>query len=90
MLQEAVLQAKGRHDPCVVPRALPIVEAMAALVLAEYVPAITNITHVLDSAVTCPLLHTLQHGDGTARAAGEHSADRGAPLHGIGQQCRRE
>ncbi|MBM4155244.1 MAG: chorismate synthase [Lentisphaerae bacterium] len=31
----AVLEAKGRHDPCVVPRAVPIVEAMAALVLAD-------------------------------------------------------
>jgi len=30
-----VLQAKGRHDPCVVPRAVSIVEAMAALVLAD-------------------------------------------------------
>lgn len=31
----ATLTAKGRHDPCVVPRAVPIVEAMAALVLAD-------------------------------------------------------
>jgi chorismate synthase len=30
------LKAKGRHDPCVVPRAVPIVEAMAALVLADH------------------------------------------------------
>ncbi|MBT8321196.1 MAG: chorismate synthase [Eudoraea sp.] len=30
------VQGKGRHDPCVVPRAVPIVEAMAALVLADY------------------------------------------------------
>jgi chorismate synthase len=30
------LQAKGRHDPCVVPRAVPIVEAMAALVLCDH------------------------------------------------------
>ncbi|NQX85945.1 MAG: chorismate synthase [Flavobacteriaceae bacterium] len=30
------MQGKGRHDPCVVPRAIPIVEAMAALVLADY------------------------------------------------------
>jgi chorismate synthase len=29
------LAAKGRHDPCVVPRAVPIVEAMAALVLGD-------------------------------------------------------
>eukprot|EP00051_Salpingoeca_urceolata_P001236 m.39475 g.39475 ORF g.39475 m.39475 type:complete len:426 (-) comp11278_c0_seq1:194-1471(-) len=32
---ETELAAKGRHDPCVVPRAVPIVEAMAALVLAD-------------------------------------------------------
>ncbi|MCE7062512.1 chorismate synthase [Dyadobacter sp. CY343] len=31
-----VVQGKGRHDPCVVPRAVPIVEAMAALVLADF------------------------------------------------------
>lgn len=30
------LEGKGRHDPCVVPRAVPIVEAMAALVLADF------------------------------------------------------
>lgn len=29
-------QGKGRHDPCVVPRAVPIVEAMAALVMADH------------------------------------------------------
>lgn len=32
----AEIQGKGRHDPCVVPRAVPIVEAMAALVLADF------------------------------------------------------
>jgi chorismate synthase len=31
----AILEAKGRHDPCVVPRAVPIVESMAALVIAD-------------------------------------------------------
>jgi chorismate synthase len=31
-----VLQPKGRHDPCVLPRAVPIVEAMMALVLADH------------------------------------------------------
>jgi chorismate synthase len=30
------MTGKGRHDPCVVPRAVPIVEAMAAIVLAFY------------------------------------------------------
>jgi chorismate synthase len=31
-----LFSGKGRHDPCVVPRAVPIVEAMAALVLADF------------------------------------------------------
>lgn len=35
--EAAVLEAKGRHDPCVVNRAVPIIEAMAALVLADAV-----------------------------------------------------
>lgn len=34
-LEEGILAAKGRHDPCVVPRAVPIVEAMAALVVMD-------------------------------------------------------
>ena len=33
---DITLHNKGRHDPCVVPRAVPIVEAMAALVLADH------------------------------------------------------
>ena len=33
---EVKVSGKGRHDPCVVPRAVPIVEAMSALVLADY------------------------------------------------------
>ena len=32
----AEISGKGRHDPCVVPRAVPIVEAMAALVIADH------------------------------------------------------
>ena len=34
-MEEGVLEAKGRHDPCIVPRAVPIVEAMAALVIMD-------------------------------------------------------
>lgn len=34
-LEEGVLEAKGRHDPCVVPRAVPIVESMSALVIMD-------------------------------------------------------
>jgi len=33
---EATVSGRGRHDPCVVPRAVPIVEAMAALVIADF------------------------------------------------------
>jgi chorismate synthase len=33
---EVEVKGKGRHDPCVVPRAVPIVEAMAALVIADH------------------------------------------------------
>ena len=34
---DGILEAKGRHDPCVVPRAIPIVETMAALVIIDAV-----------------------------------------------------
>ncbi len=34
--ESVTVTGKGRHDPCVVPRAVPIVEAMAALVIADY------------------------------------------------------
>jgi len=34
--ESVIVSGKGRHDPCVVPRAVPIVEAMAALVIADY------------------------------------------------------
>jgi len=34
--ESATVSGKGRHDPCVVPRAVPIVEAMCALVLADF------------------------------------------------------
>ena len=33
--EEVLFKARGRHDPCVLPRAVPIVEAMAAMVLAD-------------------------------------------------------
>ena len=35
-LQNTTLQGRGRHDPCVLPRAVPIVEAMTALVLVDH------------------------------------------------------
>ncbi len=35
-LEPAVLKARGRHDPCVLPRAVPVVEAMAAMVTLDH------------------------------------------------------
>ena len=35
LLRKAVLEAKGRHDPCVLPRAPPLIEAMGSLVIAD-------------------------------------------------------
>jgi chorismate synthase len=34
--EETTIAGRGRHDPCVLPRAVPMVEAMAALVLADH------------------------------------------------------
>ena len=34
--REVVLEAHGRHDPCVLPRAVPIVDAMSALVIMDH------------------------------------------------------
>ena len=33
---DTTIKAKGRHDPCVLPRAVPIVEAMAAMTILDY------------------------------------------------------
>ena len=34
--KEATLQVKGRHDPCVVPRAAPVVDSLVALTIADH------------------------------------------------------
>ncbi|KAH6848165.1 chorismate synthase [Chaetomium sp. MPI-CAGE-AT-0009] len=57
---EGVLAAKGRHDPCVVPRAVPIVEAMAALVLMDAVLA-QQARHTAKSLLP-PLQQTVNSG----------------------------
>ncbi|RLI09134.1 chorismate synthase, partial [Candidatus Bathyarchaeota archaeon] len=35
-MRETTLEIGGRHDPCIVPRAVPVVEAMVAVVLADH------------------------------------------------------
>ena len=34
--EDTILKARGRHDPCVLPRAVPIVESMAAMTLLDF------------------------------------------------------
>lgn len=46
--EAATVSGKGRHDPCVVPRAVPIVEAMAALVVADFYLRNKSIKHNQD------------------------------------------
>ena len=33
--EPVTVEVRGRHDPCIVPRAIPVLEAMAALVIAD-------------------------------------------------------
>jgi chorismate synthase len=43
--EATVLAAKGRHDPCVLPRAVPLVEAAVLLVLADHALRQAAISH---------------------------------------------
>ena len=44
---KVIIKGKGRHDPCVVPRAVPIVEAMAAMVILDHI--MLNNTVIFDA-----------------------------------------
>jgi chorismate synthase len=46
-MKETILRVEGRHDPCIVPRAVPVVEAMMALVLTDHALAAGKIPRVL-------------------------------------------
>lgn len=56
--QETELRARGRHDPCVVPRAVPMVEAMVALVLADHLLQV-NLQAIHTECDICPIRITL-------------------------------
>ena len=43
--KETIVKARGRHDPCVLPRAVPIVEAMAAMTILDH--------YLLNKTVRC-------------------------------------
>ncbi|EDQ88595.1 uncharacterized protein MONBRDRAFT_32779 [Monosiga brevicollis MX1] len=64
--EDDVVAAKGRHDPCVVPRAIPIVEAMAALVLADL--ALAQLARRSAGDLATPVVG----GDNDERWAQEH------------------
>ncbi len=49
--EQVEIKGKGRHDPCVLPRAVPVVEAMAALVLVDHL--LRNQTTKLEYISTC-------------------------------------
>ena len=63
------LRAKGRHDPCVVPRAVPMVEAMVALVLAD---------HLLQHFAQCELLPRQDSISPDTSIAGQFKRDSSA------------
>jgi len=48
-LEEVIIAGKGRHDPCVLPRAVTVVDAMAALVLMDHYLRQQTYTHCLSS-----------------------------------------
>ncbi|HIE14620.1 TPA: chorismate synthase, partial [Candidatus Bathyarchaeota archaeon] len=48
-MREVDLEVKGRHDPCIVPRAVPVVESCLALVIADHMIRAGIIPNVLQS-----------------------------------------
>ena len=77
---DGVLEAKGRHDPCVVPRAVPIVEAMAALVVIDALMA--QQARWTSRSLLPPLKQTIQAKKTTV--GGEEGAEKQkANDHGV-------
>lgn len=76
---DGVLEAKGRHDPCVVPRAVPIVESMAALTLMD---ALMAQNARLESRRLLPALPQVLSVRDTQRADEEAKAEQQATIVG--------
>jgi chorismate synthase len=74
--EEGILAAKGRHDPCVVPRAVPIVEAMSALVVMDALLAQqareTSRSLLPPTQAVLPVKTTGTNADATKLVNGEH------------------
>ena len=50
--EDVILHAKGRHDPCVVPRAVPIVEAMSSIVILDLLMCQISRRGILSNCIT--------------------------------------
>jgi chorismate synthase len=76
---ETELKARGRHDPCVVPRAVPMVEAMAALVLVDHLMLQHAQCNLIDASDLTELVKgnmpTLYDAEAIKAAAGKAKAD---------------
>lgn len=57
--EETELTARGRHDPCVVPRAVPMVEAMVALVLSDHLLRVFYFKLNLINVILISIMHNV-------------------------------
>ena len=70
--QEVELRGKGRHDPCVLPRAVPMVEAMVALTLVDA---------LMMQQAQCELFPNEAHADSKPNPIGTSARREGGPRH---------
>lgn len=68
--QEVELRGKGRHDPCVLPRAIPMVEAMVALTLLD---------HLMLQVAQCELLPNEEAVEDRPNPMGKTARREGGP-----------
>jgi len=73
--QEVELRGKGRHDPCVLPRAIPMVEAMVALTLVD---------HLMLQQAQCELFPNTAAEDSKPNPMGTTAIREGGPRHFVG------
>jgi chorismate synthase len=70
--QEVELRGKGRHDPCVLPRAVPMVEAMVALTLVD---------HLMMQQAQCELFPNEAAAEDLPNPMGKTARRQGGPVH---------
>ncbi|MFH0851062.1 MAG: chorismate synthase [Candidatus Bathyarchaeota archaeon] len=49
-MEETVIEVEGRHDPCIVPRAVPVVESVVAVLLLDHLLRSGHVKHVVEEA----------------------------------------